>query len=126
MPADEQLRESLALLLPDRHTQFFIASAPDNSCVGYVQQRYRFSLWTLALQADIEDLFVMPAARRQGVGGSLIEFAIEQAKSLGCRQISVDTNERNAEALGLYEKLGFSAESPRWSGGRRFLLRQRL
>jgi ribosomal protein S18 acetylase RimI-like enzyme len=68
----------------------------------------------------------MPAARRQGVGASLVEFAIEHARSLGCRQISVDTNERNVEAMGLYEKLGFSARSPRWSDGRRILLRQRL
>jgi ribosomal protein S18 acetylase RimI-like enzyme len=55
----------------------------------------------------------MPGARRHGVGAALIGFAIERAKSLGCRQISIDTNERNAEALALYEKLGFSAVATR-------------
>lgn len=67
----------------------------------------------------------MPGTRRHGVGAALIGFAIERAKSLGCRQISVDTNERNAEALALHEKLWFSAVATRW-GARRILLRQRL
>jgi GNAT superfamily N-acetyltransferase len=112
--------------MPNQHTQFFIAAHPEDGCAGYLQQRYRYSLWTQALQADIEDLFVVPTVRRQGIGAALIDFAIDQAKSNGCKQISVDTNERNAEALSLYAKLGFSGESPRWGGGRRVLLRQRL
>lgn len=124
LPTESQLHESLAILLPDEHARFYIASASGNDCAGYLQQRYRYSLWTQALQADIEDLFVLPAARRQGVGRTLMEFAIENARSAGCRQISVDTRERNIEAMALYEKLGFSAESP--SEGRRILLRHRL
>jgi ribosomal protein S18 acetylase RimI-like enzyme len=127
LPTERQLRDSLAILLPDKHTQFFLANSSGDDCAGYLQQRYRwYSLWTQAPQANIEDLYVNPAARRLGVGSALISFAFEQAKSRGCLQISVDTNERNAKALGLYEKLGFSAESPRWSGGRQVLLRRRL
>jgi len=126
LPTEDQLRDSLRRLLVDEHTQFFIADDSKGACTGYVQQRYRWSLWTQALQADIEDLFVTPAMHRRGVGRQLVTFAIAQANSRGCKQISVDTNERNAEALSLYGKLGCSAESPRWNGGRRVLLRQRL
>ena len=111
-------------VLPDKHTQFFLASSSSDDCAGYLQQRYRYSLWTQALQADIDDLYVTPAARRIGVGNALISFAFEQAKSRGCLQISVDTRERNIEAMALYEKVGFSAES--LSEGRRILLRRRL
>ena len=122
LPTDDQLRDILPRLLAEQNTQFFLAADPDGDCLGYAQQRYRYSIWTQALQADIEDMFVVPSGRRRGVAGALLQFAIECARTRGCQQISVDTNERNEEALGLYEKYGFSAVSPRWNG-RRVLLR---
>jgi ribosomal protein S18 acetylase RimI-like enzyme len=120
------LRDGLPILLADENTQFLIAGESEERCLGYLQQRYRYSIWTQALHADIEDLFVMTDARRRGVGTALINCAMDQAKLRGCRQISVDTNERNFAAMELYRKLGFSAESARWEGGRRVLLRKRF
>src|SRR5207244_7296499 len=109
LPTENQLRSFLVRrLLPDKHTRFFIAADSGADCIGYVQQRYRFSLWTQGPQADIEDLFVMPAARRQGVGASLIQFAIDQPRSFGCPQISVDTNEEKSQAMALYANYGSS------------------
>lgn len=51
----------------------------------------------------IEMLFVDPLYRGQGAGRALVEFAIAQ---LGATQ--VDVNEQNRQALGFYERMGFT------------------
>lgn len=115
-PPDEELRQSIDLLLGDELTEFFLAVDRDEQCLGYIQQRYRYSAWLSALEAYLEDLFVLPEARGRHIGLSLAEFAIERAGAKGCRLIGLNTNERNEAAVGLYSRLGFSCERERWKG----------
>ncbi|MCZ4245863.1 acetyltransferase [Pedobacter punctiformis] len=51
----------------------------------------------------IQMLFVHPDARSKGVGKKLIEFAIDQKNIT-----KVDVNEQNEQAVGFYERMGFS------------------
>jgi GNAT superfamily N-acetyltransferase len=73
------------------------------------------SLWTSALEAELEDVFVVNEARRRGVGRRLVEFAIAHALARGCRAIGLNTNERNIGALAY---TGSAALSPSTSDGR--------
>jgi ribosomal protein S18 acetylase RimI-like enzyme len=122
-PSEADFRTAIARLLQDRDTEFFIAwSACGGRSLGYVQSRYRYSVWTMALEAEIEDVFVVPAARRRGVGRQLVACAIARATAKGCRTIGLNTNERNTGALALYQQLGLSAAQARWHGGRQLWL----
>jgi ribosomal protein S18 acetylase RimI-like enzyme len=123
-PTEESLRSDLPRLLADGDTEFLVAGSPSCPCAGFLQQRYRHSLWLSAPEAYIEDLFVAEDARRQGIGRRLVEFAAERAKARGCPIISLDTTERNEQALSLYQGLGFSFRSER--SGLRLLLRRWL
>jgi ribosomal protein S18 acetylase RimI-like enzyme len=123
-PTEESLRSDLPRLLADRDTEFFVAGSPSRPCLGFLQQRYRHSLWLSAPEAYVEDLFVAEDARRRGMGRRLVEFAAERAKARGCPIISLDTTERNEQALRLYQGLGFSFMSER--SGLRLLLRRWL
>ena len=76
-----------------------------------LQLRFRFSVWRAAADAWLEDLFVRESARRTGMGAALVELAVERATERGAKRIELDTNEANAGALALYERLGFSASS---------------
>ena len=78
------------------------------------------------LEAELEDLFVVDPARGRGIGRQLAEFAVTRAGLRGCKSIGLTTNERNAAALGLYERLGFTAERARWQGGRQLWLQRDL
>ena len=113
---------SLSRLLTDPNTEFLVAVAGPSSAIGYVQLRYRYSLWVVGSEAQIDDLFVVPAARRSGLGSRLLTAAVTQARARGCRVIGLNTNERNAEALRLYARAGFSAARERWQGGRQLWL----
>ena len=81
-PSEADFRTSIARLLRDRDTEFFLAlSAYNGTRLGYVQSRYRYSAWTAALEAELEDVFVVQAARRRGVGLQLedvFELCLQQ------------------------------------------------
>lgn len=120
-PLDADLRTSITTLLQDAGTEFFLAGSGPAAC-GYVQCRYRYSAWSSAPEAELEDVFVVHEARHRGVGLRLVEFAITRAAAKGCRSIGLNTNERNVEALALYNRLGFRAERELWSCGRQLWL----
>ncbi|HSF29385.1 MAG TPA: GNAT family N-acetyltransferase [Candidatus Tectomicrobia bacterium] len=126
MPSDAELRTSIALLLKDADTEFVLACRDRGASLGYVQSRYRYSAWTSALSAELEDVFVIREVRRQGVGRRLVEYAIARAIERGCRTVGLNTNERNAQALALYQELGFVAERTFWKGGRQLWLERPL
>jgi ribosomal protein S18 acetylase RimI-like enzyme len=126
MPSDADFRDSIATLLQDTASEFFLGHNAQGTALGYVLSRYRYSAWISALEAEIEDVFVAPEARRCGVGQRLVECAIARAAERGCRAIGLNTNERNEGALALYRKLCFGAERALWNGGRQLWLQRAL
>jgi ribosomal protein S18 acetylase RimI-like enzyme len=111
-PSDNAFLASVERLLEDRDTEYLLAAPGDDSPpAGVLQLRFRFSVWTAAPDAWLEDLFVDASARRAGVGDALVALAIERARERGARRIELDTGEDNAPALALYERHGFSPYS---------------
>jgi ribosomal protein S18 acetylase RimI-like enzyme len=125
-PKDADFCESFAILLKDAGTEFFLSCDARGAELGYVQCRYRYSAWSLGLEAELEDVFVVHEVRRRGVGRRLVEFAIARATEKGCRSIGLNTNEYNEGALALYQRLGFHSERPLWKGGRQLWLQKLL
>jgi [ribosomal protein S18]-alanine N-acetyltransferase len=58
-------------------------------------------------ECELEFVLVPPQARRQGVGGMLVQTAIAWARELGAQEIWLEVRESNAGALRLYERCGF-------------------
>ncbi len=125
-PSDAELGPSIARLLKDPATEFVLACGAEGTAVGYVQARYRYSAWLSALEAELEDVFVVEDARRHGVGRRLVAFAITRAAERGCRSIGLNTNEHNEAALALYRYFGFRAERALWRAGRQLWLEKSL
>ena len=115
LPTDCQFLESISTLLSSRDTEFYIAILRDIP-VGYVLQRYRYSMWANGVEATIEDLYVDPGARRGGIGRGLIHFALLRATDQSCKSVCLDTNENNVASTRIYTQLGFNAVSKRWNG----------
>ncbi len=119
VPTQAQFEASVATLLASPDARFFLAER-DGRPVGYVLQRYRYSMWASGMEATIEDLYVDPAARQGGLGRALIECAVAAAEALPCTTVCLDTNEFNASSTAIYRRLGFDAFSKRWNGRQLF------
>lgn len=60
-----------------------------------------------AMRAWIEDVVVDDAARGQGVGALLNNFAVELAREAGCKTVDLTSRPSREAANRLYQRLGF-------------------
>lgn len=60
-----------------------------------------------APSAIVEDLVVTPRFQRQGIGRSMMEWAMEAARSVGCYKLVLSSAEGRVGAHAFYESLGF-------------------
>ena len=125
-PTTADLAKSIRYLIAGGDAEFLIAVTEDSTGAGFIQVRYRYSMWLSALEAHLEDLFVVPGYRRRRLGARLAELALARAAERGCTSVAVDTNECNLLAVSLYRRLGFSNSSKRWDGGQQLWLRKQL
>src|SRR6266508_148279 len=82
----------------------FAGHGPD----GFASLRFRPSLYTGALDAYLEELYVVPQRRGQGLGRALLEAAMEHAMKRGAAHIDLGTSEDDVAARALYESAGFT------------------
>lgn len=78
---------------------------------GLAVLRFRRSLWETsrtARDAYLEELYVVPERRGQGVGRALLERAMEVARGLGAVRIELATSTDDRAAIALYESTGFT------------------
>jgi GNAT superfamily N-acetyltransferase len=58
-------------------------------------------------EAEVEPLVVSEPDRRKGIGGSLLEYVVAEAKRRGVRYLSVRPVARNVDAIGFFFNRGF-------------------
>lgn len=57
---------------------------------------------------ELENMFIIPSARRKGVGRLLVTKLLEWLKERGVDRVYVSAFTKNAHAIAFYTKLGFS------------------
>jgi ribosomal protein S18 acetylase RimI-like enzyme len=62
----------------------------------------------------LEDLYVDPSARRQGIATSFLKHAEEFARKTGAERLTLATAHDNLAAQGAYRKLGYVREEHFW------------
>ena len=67
----------------------------------------------VAVDLEILDFAVRPIARRQGVGGALLEELLRWAKSFEAQQAFLEVRESNLGALRFYERHDFKVTGRR-------------
>ena len=91
---------------------------------GFAQLRFRPSLYTGALDAYLEELYVVPERRGEGLGRALLEAAMAHSRDRGAEHIDLGTSEDDVAARALYESAGFTNRE-RSSDGPRMLYYER-
>lgn len=92
-------------MIKDKDILFFVAQEDKKIC-GYIYGEA--SIWYPGyLMGNIVDLIVGKNHRGKGIGKVLLEKIISSLKKKGCKQIEIQVQIENKNALGLYESLGF-------------------
>jgi GNAT superfamily N-acetyltransferase len=92
------------LLARGEMTVLLVGGRPD----GLALLRFRPSIWSGALDAYLEELYVAPERRGEGLGRALLEAALELAREGGASRIELGTSEDDTAARALYESCGFT------------------
>lgn len=88
----------------------FLAIDEKGKALGFTQLYPNFSSVSAKRTWQLNDLYVVKSARRQGVAKALMEHACQFAKRGGVKGIALETAESNHSAQRLYESLGYVKE----------------
>jgi GNAT superfamily N-acetyltransferase len=78
----------------------------DGTPVGFALFFHNFSTFVAKPGIYLEDLFVRPEARGQGVGRSLLAWLAHTALERGCGRLEWTVLDWNEPAIGFYHTLG--------------------
>lgn len=78
--------------------------------VGFTQLYPSYSSVAMQRVWILNDLFVTPGVRHQGVGQQLLQAAAQHAQKTGAARLSLATAQDNHAAKALYAKAGWSID----------------
>ena len=84
------------------HAVVWITYTPDGSAGGFLLA------WEIVDELEILDVFVLPSARRHGLGSALMTQALAHAREAGKQRALLEVRTSNQPARRLYQKLGFA------------------
>ncbi|MDA0873954.1 MAG: GNAT family N-acetyltransferase [Bacteroidetes bacterium] len=75
-------------------------------CIGFALYFHNYSTFLTNFGLFLEDLFVEPDCRGQGVGFALFQALAQIARERGCQRLDWNVLDWNESAIGFYRKLG--------------------
>lgn len=104
-PAPEAVAAWLREQVESARARVYLAGEADGICTVAVVP----AALTLRTAWLVRDLYVRPAARRQGVARALLVAVGEEARAGGAHRLSLQTETGNVRAIDLYARAGFDA-----------------
>jgi ribosomal protein S18 acetylase RimI-like enzyme len=95
----KDLRRRLAV-----NDDLFLVATIDGSVVGTVMAAYD------GHRGWVHYMAVDPGLRRSGIGRALMHEAERRLSASGCPKINLQVRSANADALGYYERIGYSTD----------------
>lgn len=74
--------------------------------IGYIVMAFDYSLEYRGKNAWVDEFFIRPPHRGQGIGTKALAFFMEQARQLGVGAVHLEVNHGNP-AIELYRRMGF-------------------
>ena len=106
--------DELAGLLKNKEKPIYVAVDENDVCRGYAfcqLQEQPFSNNMVPFKSlFIDDLCVDQEARGQHIGESLFEYVKNEAKQLGCYEVTLNVWEGNDSAINFYKKNGLKVK----------------
>lgn len=94
-----------ALKKPENH--IYVAEE-DGKLIGFVTFSIRTVIRYVKPIAELDELYIAPSARKQGLGSKLVQTVIDAAAEKGCHRLFIESHYKHEAAHKLYEKMGFT------------------
>lgn len=116
-PDPETLSRRFGLLLPRTDVSVLLAERGEE-VVGFASLTLRPTPYYEGPLAQLEDLYVRPDVRGQGVGTLLVTQLVALVRGYGGGEIDINVDERDVDARRFYERHGFTNNEPGSDGFR--------
>jgi [ribosomal protein S18]-alanine N-acetyltransferase len=101
-------REMYAWELQNRSVcHIYVVRLPGERVVGFC------AFWLVFDEIHINNVAIRPRYRGRGLGTALMTRVLAEARRLGARRATLEVRASNADALRLYERLGFYVAATR-------------
>jgi GNAT superfamily N-acetyltransferase len=94
-----------------------IVAEADEKAVGFALYFYSFSTFLMKPGIYLEDLFVSPDYRRQGIATALLKYLANHAVEQGCGRLEWSVLDWNENAITFYKRIG-AILMDEWTGCR--------
>lgn len=105
----ERLRAAVEAMLADSRLGLFLLAYSDAQVCGLACLSFCWTLEHGGKSAWLDELYVLPSFRSQGIGGALIEAALKSACEQGCAAVDLEVDSEHRRAETLYQRAGFEA-----------------
>jgi len=106
-PSDPALARDFIRERMERDESVILLAWVDDAAVGFTQLYPAFSSVSASRVWILNDLLVLPEARRMGVARALLSSAAEFARADGALRLELETDHDNASAQALYRAMGW-------------------
>lgn len=104
-PPVPELADRLSRLIGRADFEVLLAGDP---AVGIAVTTFRPSVWGDGPVALLEELYVRPGLRSQGIGAALLTAAVSAAQRRGVRYVEINVDEGDVDAQRFYRAHGFT------------------
>jgi len=101
------------LLFSEKPVCHAVVALSEGQTVGYALFFYNYSTFLTRKGLYLEDLYVSPEVRGQGIGKLLLNHIIESARQSGCGRVDWSVLDWNQNAIDFYESMGATV-MPDW------------
>ena len=91
----------------------FLVAAEGDQLIGLAYLAFNWTLEHGGSTLWLEELYVRPEARNQGLGTRLVEAVLEFARRAGVIAIDLEVEEDHSRVEGLYTRMGFRSHTRR-------------
>jgi len=108
-PGAEVLEARLRMLLGGGRTLALVSGTPP---IAVALVTLRPNVWYAGQVALLDELYVVPERRGQGIGSALITHLLSTALALSVDLIEINVDEGDVDAQRFYQRHGFTAVAP--------------
>ncbi len=106
-PGAEVLERRVLAFVEDGRMTYLLGGDGRATALGFAQVSFRPSVWADEPIGYLEELYVVPERRGEGIGRALMEAVLALAREHGAAGMEVITGEDDTAARALYESVGF-------------------